>query len=302
MNDRMRQVWEKLEAFEIDEGRPDLPFAVRLARENGWRVPYATRVVEEYKRFLLLAAEAGHKVTPSDEVDQAWHLHMTYTRSYWQRLCEGVLGKPMHHDPTRGGEQEDAKFDNWYQRTLDSYRKAFGASAPADIWPPAAVRFDSAQRWVRIDASRAWMVPKRSARRAAATATVGALVVGGAALVGCSPSLVGSSAGWGTALLIIVVVVVVIAILGSLANEARGGRRTSGSGCSGGCSSFLGFGCSSSDPDGHTGGHSGDHGGGDSGGGHSGGDSGGGGGGDGGGSSGCGGGGCGGGGCGGGGD
>ncbi|MEK6230809.1 MAG: hypothetical protein N2A42_03075 [Luteolibacter sp.] len=33
----------------------------------------------EYKRFVALAMLAGHPVTPSEEVDQAWHLHLVYT-------------------------------------------------------------------------------------------------------------------------------------------------------------------------------------------------------------------------------
>ena len=99
---------ERLAAFELDDPAADLPFSARLARENTWSRDYARRVVREYLRFVQLAMEAGHPVTPSEEVDQAWHLHMVYTRSYWERLCGGVLKKPLHHDPTRGGKAEGA--------------------------------------------------------------------------------------------------------------------------------------------------------------------------------------------------
>ncbi len=112
----------RIEAFEIDEGRPALSFQSRLARENGWTENYAARVNFEYKRFVYLAMAAGHAVTPSDQVDQAWHLHLTYSRSYWDRLCGEVLGKPLHHGPTRGGEDEDDKFNDWYEQTKASYR------------------------------------------------------------------------------------------------------------------------------------------------------------------------------------
>jgi uncharacterized protein (TIGR04222 family) len=90
-------------------------------------------------------------VTPSDQVDQAWHLHLLYTESYWDGLCRGVLGRPLHHGPTRGGVREAAKFHDWYGRTLDSYRRLFGSEPPADIWPPAAERFGRDRHFAQVD-------------------------------------------------------------------------------------------------------------------------------------------------------
>lgn len=60
-----------------------LTFVGRLARDNGWKPGYAERVYREYLRFVFLAATAGHPVTPSVDVDEVWHLHLCYTRSYW---------------------------------------------------------------------------------------------------------------------------------------------------------------------------------------------------------------------------
>jgi hypothetical protein len=135
-----RELWQRLEAFELDDADAAYPWSQRLARENGWSHPLALRVAAEYKRFLFLACAAGHPVTPSEEVDAAWHLHLLYTRSYWEELCPEVLGRPLHHGPTRGGRQEGEKFHDWYQRTLESYRRFFG-EPPADIWPKAEERF-----------------------------------------------------------------------------------------------------------------------------------------------------------------
>ena len=73
-------VWVALDPYVIGPATAALPFAERLARENGWSRSHAERVVGEYKRFCFLAATAGHTVTPSDAVDQAWHLHLTYSR------------------------------------------------------------------------------------------------------------------------------------------------------------------------------------------------------------------------------
>jgi uncharacterized protein (TIGR04222 family) len=155
-----RDLWRRLEAFELDDPAASLTFTRRLARENGWDVSYATRVVEEYKRFVFLAMTAGHEVTPSDEVDQAWHLHLTYTRSYWGDLCGEVLGRPLHHGPTKGGAKEGQRFEGQYEATLASYRKAFDEEPPADIWQPSVLRFGEAKDFVRVNRQRVWLVPK----------------------------------------------------------------------------------------------------------------------------------------------
>ena len=88
------------------------------------------------RRFAFLACAAGHPVSPSDAVDQAWPLHLVYTRSYWDDFCGKVLRLPLYHEPSKGGRGERAKFDGWYAKTLDSYRRLFRAEPPADVWPP----------------------------------------------------------------------------------------------------------------------------------------------------------------------
>lgn len=153
-------LWSALQAFQVDEPGTQFTFVKRLARENRWSIGYAQRVFEEYKRFVFLAATAGHQVTPSDEVDQAWHLHLAYTRSYWDELCGQVLQQPLHHGPTRGGKEESQKYDEWYNRTLASYERIFGAPPPDDIWPTSQVRFAKPQRFARLDTDAYWMIKK----------------------------------------------------------------------------------------------------------------------------------------------
>lgn len=133
------ELWARIEAFDPDEPGVAVSFSQRLARENGWSHLHALRVIGEYRRFLFLAVTAGHPVSPSDTIDQAWHLHLTYTRSYWETLCGEVLRQPFHHQPTRGGSGERAKFQDWYTRTLASYRAAFNELPPADLWPASAL-------------------------------------------------------------------------------------------------------------------------------------------------------------------
>lgn len=123
----------RLEAFNLDEPGVALPFTARLARENGWTDEHARRVVHEYKRFAFLALTAPHIACPSEDVDQAWHLHLTYTESYWKRFCGEVLRQPLHHNPTKGGADEGVKFRDLYAATLASYARAFDELPPRDI-------------------------------------------------------------------------------------------------------------------------------------------------------------------------
>jgi len=150
----------KILAFELDDAEADLPFTSRLAREQGWSHVFADRVITEYRHFIALAMVAGHPVTPSEEVDQVWHLHLVYTRSYWHGLCRDLLGQDLHHGPTRGGDGEGDKFHDWYSRTLESYERVFDRSAPRDIWPAPADRFANAGTGRWIDSSKFWLLPR----------------------------------------------------------------------------------------------------------------------------------------------
>ncbi len=141
-------LWQKLQDFCFDHPNIPLPFSARLARDQGWRIEKAREVIEEYRRFLYLSQVAEHPVTPSEAVDQAWHEHLVYTHSYWDDLCGKVLGRPLHHGPTKGGSAENAKFYDWYARTLESYAREFGHVPPTAIWPSPAERFSGRFRWV----------------------------------------------------------------------------------------------------------------------------------------------------------
>jgi uncharacterized protein (TIGR04222 family) len=173
-----------------------LPFAARLARENGWSRPYAERVIVEYRRFVFLTMTAGFTVCPSEDVDAAWHLHLTYTRSYWKRFCGDVLGQPLHHEPTKGGPAEARKHLAMYAQTLAAYREAFGEEPPADIWPAAEVRFGEDLRHRVVNTARNWVIPKAPVKRVLQVTVAGlilALFVPGCAGGGLNPfNLVGT--------------------------------------------------------------------------------------------------------------
>lgn len=164
MNAKHVELLRKLEQFQLDSPEASLPFSARLARENNWTPAYAQRVIAEYKRFAFLAVAAGHPVSPSEDVDQVWHLHLTYSENYWKVFCPEILGQPFHHHPTRGGEAESAKFDDWYARTLESYKAFFNEAPPVDIWPSPEERKKEKHLFTRVDSVRNWVIPKPQIR------------------------------------------------------------------------------------------------------------------------------------------
>ena len=138
MNSDQQKLMQRLEQFEIDAPDAVFPYSARLAQENHWTPAFTARVIAEYKRFAFLAREAGHMVVPSEAVDEAWHTHLIYTDNYWSKFCE-VLGKPLHHWPSNGGTEEDARFRDLYGQTLASYERLFGEAPPRDVWPRPGV-------------------------------------------------------------------------------------------------------------------------------------------------------------------
>jgi len=178
-------VWKALSHYTIGPEDAALPFVVRLARENGWRPAHAERVLEEYRRFCFLAVTSGHVVTPSDAVDQAWHLHLTYTRDYWERFCPQILGRPLHHGPTAGGSAEQHRFFQHYAETLRSYERVFD-SPPADLWPDARRRLSEDHKARRVHPRDAFIVPRRHA-------AIGALLLGLALAAGWMGALLPGS-------------------------------------------------------------------------------------------------------------
>ena len=154
-------LWSAICAYQFDKPDTKYPFSQRLAFENGWGSDRAHRVIDEYRRCIYLICVSGEMMTPSEAVDQVWHLHMIYTQAYWNDFCLGVLGRPIHHNPTEGGPSEALRFDRAYRRTLDLYRQNFDLMPPPDIWPDPAIRFLPQNKTQACDPKDVFILPKR---------------------------------------------------------------------------------------------------------------------------------------------
>lgn len=238
------KLWNELRNLEIDSLDADFKFGDRLQRENAWSRSFAAQAVAEYKKFVYLAVTSEFPVTPSDVIDQVWHLHLTYTRSYWQDMCGGVLGRPLHHGPTKGGAEEDRKYHAQYAYTLSRYRDEFGAAAPVAFWPAEEERFTSGlhQQWV--DRRRHIVLPRKALMvglSIGTTAAASAVLLGSAAAEDSAVSQ--DIAGFlipGAAIAVFLLILVIALARGS---KRTSRKRNAGTDAAGG--GFI-FGCSSS--------------------------------------------------------
>lgn len=103
-------------------------------------VEVARQAVTEYAKFIYLMQFTKASLTPSDEVDLVWHFHMANSKSY-HAMGKEIFGKFIHHNPTQGGEQENQKFNEWYNYTLFLYEKVLGSKPSPRFWPKAEKRF-----------------------------------------------------------------------------------------------------------------------------------------------------------------
>jgi hypothetical protein len=218
MNIQELTTWQKLLDLEFDGPDAALPFSARLSRDNDWPLRFAERAIEEYRKFCFLAAYAEHPVTPSEEVDQVWHLHVLYSRHYWDALCRDTLDLQLHHGPTEGGAEEDRKYRVWYDATLDSYRRYFG-EPPADLWPDANERFDVRNDFVRVNRRDVVTFDRVPLRRGALAVLLGGGVL---AVAHALAQADGGAAPASTFAIWPIVAVVAVGVL--VASAARGKR------------------------------------------------------------------------------
>lgn len=129
-------LWQRLCTFQLnDDPTATLQFSGKLLKEQKWTVEFAQRAIAEYKKFLYLCVVQPQGASPSAIVDEVWHLHLTFTVSYWQKLCGEVLQQQLHHYPNKGGASENLRHQTWYDDTLVAYVREFGELPPVDIWP-----------------------------------------------------------------------------------------------------------------------------------------------------------------------
>ncbi len=234
-----KRLWDKISQFKFDDEQANFNFSDRLARENNWTISYSKKVIEEYKKFIFLCCTTKNGVTPSDQVDQAWHLHLTYTRSYWIDFCKNTLEKEIHHNPTKGGTSETEKFDDYYTKTKEAYIEAFKTEPLIEIWPNNESRFNDTN-FKRINIDQNWIIKKPTVRTKRIISQISFPIIG---LI----FIQASSTNYQDLILGIFLIVVVIILIVNNDQSSKGGKNNSGctTGCDSGHSGCSSHGCSS---------------------------------------------------------
>ena len=137
---------------------PPQRFIKRLQSENCWSEEKTLLAIEEYKKFMFLAAVCEKAVTPSEEIDQVWHLHILHMEDYHSYIND--LGRKIYHGPTKGGKIEDIRYFDQYVYTISEYSRIFDSNPLEikEVWPPPDERFKG--EFVRIDAETHLIINK----------------------------------------------------------------------------------------------------------------------------------------------
>ena len=126
-----RELWDKISAFDFDSPPCEYGFSTRLANEQNWTKAFTVLAIEEYKKFMYLAATSDLMVSPSETVDKVWHQHLIFTQSY-RDFCN-ILGKQVQHIPSTHDKADFQKFKQAKERTTELYERDFGVQ-PKGIW------------------------------------------------------------------------------------------------------------------------------------------------------------------------
>lgn len=213
MNYKQDALWQRIEAFRIDDGDAQHPFTHKLMRENRWNAAFTEKAITEYKKFIYICIKTPYGASPSPIVDKVWHLHLTYTKNYWYDFCQNTLDTNIHHNPSRGGDDELRKHNEWYKQTLKDYEQWIGEEPPNDIWPATQTEEPRYESLV----SKPWKVF--------------ALILTAVAALAINP------------ILIFFMVIGMIIFESSRYPNGGGNGDGCGSGCSSGCGSGCGGGC-----------------------------------------------------------
>jgi hypothetical protein len=109
-------------------------FANKLARKLGWSSSFASRAIEEYRKFVYLGVVSDFSVTPPKVIDQVWHEHILFSRAY-REFCRDVLQHDFDHNPELlPSDQQIERYEAQYHATLDLYRTEFNTTPPVAFW------------------------------------------------------------------------------------------------------------------------------------------------------------------------
>lgn len=142
-------LWQRLAGFNFPLSRPSWRLADLVARELRVTKRNAALIVDEYRRFLYLAATAEEPVAASPVIDKVWRLHLRDHVAYTGALSREVVRREIIRREPRPPPLRDPA----YVRTLALYRQEF-TQAPFDrAWPGPGLLRRQRRAWAVVIAS-----------------------------------------------------------------------------------------------------------------------------------------------------
>jgi hypothetical protein len=108
-------------------------FARKLSNKHNWSWSFTLSVIEEYKRFVILAMYSQKSTTPPPWIDDIWHMHILFQTEY-DKFVEEVLGFDFYHNPGLGIEEHGKIHNEGFHDVLTNYKNIFGEDFPKEIW------------------------------------------------------------------------------------------------------------------------------------------------------------------------
>ncbi len=133
MNPEELELWTRIDGFQIDDPNATFPFSLKLAKEYDWDLKFTAEAINEYKKYAFLSCILEH-TSPSPIVDKVWHVHLLYTKQYWQIWCKDILKRELHHNPANGGHTEQQELKDVFKMTKLKYTACFEVKPPKKYW------------------------------------------------------------------------------------------------------------------------------------------------------------------------
>jgi len=126
ITDEQRDALWRIDGWDLDRVRE------RLLRTGATSPHRVDEILFELRRYLGLRVVFPQAITMfSDDVDEAWHACILFTRMYAE-LCQAVFGEFLHHEP---GPEPDP--GSAWREFEEAYRELYGDPAPVwEMWRP----------------------------------------------------------------------------------------------------------------------------------------------------------------------
>jgi len=117
----------------------------KLQSQFGWSYQHAMTISTMYRNFLYLQKKYGktHKLPPSEEMDEFWHMHILDTKKY-RGDCEHIFGYYLDHYPYFGidGQSNMQDLEAAFATMQRLYTAEFGEPIyEIRCWPAKIVSF-----------------------------------------------------------------------------------------------------------------------------------------------------------------